>query len=469
MYTPSLPEQKALYHTLPTHLTLWGIGLAAVAGSAPLWGFSPLVVAGGVIATGMAVLFASAPWLALLVTLFVMLLPPGLLPFDLQSILVGILLLTSLVFWLLQTAFQRRPIVWALPLLFLGAFYLWAFISLLWANDLVVSRRELVQYALVILPTFLLVNGITSRRILDGFMVTLALSGWVLIASGLWTLMVEGYTRGERLQIFAMNENMLSTQLVLMIPGVVWPVILATGWRRQQLMLLSLLYLALALILTALSGSRGGMIALVTLLVAFGCTQWTRAWARWSLILVVVLLISTPTLFAASTERFLQPAEDGSLGSRDLLWHAGLLLIADHWWSGVGIGNGSYEMPAYISAITETDHLDARDQLAAHNPIIEVGTDLGVPGVFLYLGAFCSAAWLLLRTYRRAGRAGQETLLAYCALIACLTVAFLTTWMKSGGVDSHITTFLLLALLIIPGRLQDLSMAHRTFFVKEAV
>lgn len=454
-----LREAQPIHKLLPpTRAMFWGVILgslllAVVTGSAPLVGISPLLVGGGVVVCAAALLFANAPELALYAALFVMLLPLWILNHDLQSALIMGLVASSLIFWLVQVSFRRRPLVWNGPLVLLLLYYLWAFTSLLWSNNLVYSRQELVQYTLVISITFLVVNQIDSLRRLDGFMQTLALSGWMMIGTGVWVLAVKGYTVGERIKLFDTNENMVSVQLILVIPGVLWSVLRATGLQRRWQMVLSLLFLGLVLMMTALSGSRGGVVALVLLMVLFALTKWTRVWAYWGVASAIVLLLTTPVVFATVAERFADSPADERLGMRDTLWKAGLLLITEHWWTGVGIGMGEYAMPAYINAVSDSDHLYDRSHLPAHNPIIEVGTDLGLPGIALYVGMAISAAGLFWRAYRNARRQQQTAILAYCALVSCMSVAFLSAWIKSGGVDSQIVTFLLFTLWIIPTRL----------------
>ena len=441
--------------------------LAALAGMAPLWGISPLIVAGFVLAVAIGFVYLQTPVLALYSTIFVNLLPQGLLPDTIQSVLSLLLLVISLVFWGVQSGFQRRKIVWTAPLLCMLAFFLWAFITVLWADDLTVSRQTLVQYTIVITVMFLLINQVNSPRTLDGLMNTLAAIGWILIVMGLWTVLFGGYELGARLQIFDMNENLLGMLLMVTTPGVIWQAMRASRRNKTISLLLSLLYIGLSLILIAFSGSRGSFIGYILILVIFGTFKATRPWALWGAALCLVGLISAPVVFTTVLDRFTSATEE-LLGERDLLWQAGLLLIVDHLWSGVGIGNGPYAMLDYVNAVSSTDLVGEYTTRPAHNPILEVGDDTGIVGIVLYSGALLSAMGLLLwqffvaRHPRLVIKPGadkvslnKEQLAAYCSLVFGTSVGFLAAWLKSGGLANHLALFILFALWMIPGCIRE--------------
>ncbi|MCB0189530.1 MAG: O-antigen ligase family protein, partial [Caldilineaceae bacterium] len=193
------------------------------------------------------------------------------------------------------------------------------------------------------------------------------------------------------------------------------------------------------------------------LFVIFGFTHTTKRWARWGSSVLLLLLAFAPILFTTVGERFTAPTVGDDFGGRDLLWQAGLLLIAEQPLTGAGIGNGPYLMPHYINILADEDHLWGRQQYPAHNPFIEVGTDLGLPGMVLYGTILVTAAWRLLLAWTAAKREQQQAIYAYCELVTCISIAVLLTWGKSGGMDSHLTIFLLVSMWIIPGRLSQYS------------
>lgn len=447
-------------HTTRPRPTRWeapillGATLAAIMiGGLPLLGVSPLYGGIAAVAAIVVVLSVRAPLLAFYLTVFVALLPPGLIPPLLYSQIFLALLALSLVAWFWQALVQRRAVVVTAPVLLFALFWLWALITVLWAPDPILSRQRLVQYFIVITLLFLTVNQVNTRRRLNGLLATLALNGWVLVASGAWTLAVSGYEPDGRLRISELNENMMSTLLVLTTTGVVWQAWRAPAGFKTGLTLLSILFVIAALGLTVLSGSRGGLIAFALLLFAFALARRTRIWAVVGATVALITLIVSPLLVAPVVERFTNPVE-GELGGRDVLWRAGLLYIADHPVAGAGIGNGIYAVPPYIRAISSEDHLHQRVEMPAHNPLIEVGVDTGLIGLLLYGAALVSAGWLFLRHFLAAYRRRSSSWLDYSWLVAAVSVAFLFTWIKSGGVDAHVSTFLMVALWLIPSGMQ---------------
>jgi putative inorganic carbon (hco3(-)) transporter len=431
---------------------LLGALLAAILiGSLPLLGFSPLYGGVAAVAVTLVLLAVRLPLVALYLTIFVALLPPGLIPPLLYSQIFLALLALSLSAWLVQMMVQRRAVVVTVPVLLFALFWLWALITVLWAADPILSRQRLVQYLLVITLLFLIVNQVNSRRRLNGLLATLALNGWVLVASGGWTLLVTGYEPDGRLRIFELNENMMGTLLILATAGVVWQAWRAPARLKVGLTWLSILFVVAALGLIVLSGSRGGLIAFALLLLAFGMARRTRIWAIGGATVALIALIIAPLLVAPVIERFTDPVE-GELGGRDVLWRAGLLYISDHPLAGAGIGNGTYALPPYIRAISSEDHLHRRVEMPAHNPLIEVGVDTGLLGLLLYGAALVSAGWLFLRSFLAAYQRRSAYWLGYSWLVAAISVAFLFTWIKSGGVDAHVSTFLMVALWLAPYR-----------------
>jgi putative inorganic carbon (hco3(-)) transporter len=439
--------------------------VALLIGSMPLFGLSPLLIGGIVFAVFGTWLCFRSPLLALYGTIFVNLLPQGFIPDTIQSVGALALLLVSLLAWLLQASFQRRKVIWTTPVLFGTAFFLWAFTTLLWAKDLVVSRQMLVQYAIVITVMFLLINQVDSVRALDSFMTILAVSGWVLIGIGLWTVLFGGYTLGDRLKLADMNENLLGPLLMLTTTGVVWQTMRSPGTKTRS-MFLSLCYIVVALILIALSGSRGSLVGFALILIVFGFAKATRPWALWGAALAGVGLFIAPFIFVTVLDRFTSDTED-AYGDRDVLWTAGLWLLSDHPLTGIGIGNGPYVMLNYVNAVSDTDHIAKYTTRPAHNPILEVGDDTGLIGLLLYLASVLSALWLFLRQFIRGVRQRIDALTAYCSLVACISIGFLATWLKSGGLADHISLFILLTLWLIPYRVQMFAFMREAPLVSE--
>jgi putative inorganic carbon (hco3(-)) transporter len=293
-------------------------------------------------------------------------------------------------------------------------------------------------------------NLIQSEESLDGLMKTLAISGWVLILVGLGTLVLAGYTSGSRFRILEMNENETGVLALVTLPGVLWLAIRSSGRQKAIKMLLSFVFVVVALALVALSGSRGSAITFLITLSAFWIWRSTRPWAILGLVLLAVAVVSLPAMFVTLSARFRVEAGDTVLGGREAIWQAALQLIREHLWSGVGIGGAEHAVMPYVRVLRSvTDY----ESVSLHNPVLAIWAGTGLPGILLYLGALGSAVWLFGSRYFRCRREGVNPLNPYFALIFAVFLGYMASWIKGGGMESDFSYFLLLALLVIPSRL----------------
>jgi O-antigen ligase len=443
-----LGKSNVLRHWLIilTLLVALSTGASTLIWKSPL---APLLVVAVIGFVVISVLLLEKPVRALYVTIFLTFLPQGLLPDTMPGVPFVFLLLT-LLFWLLAVGFQYRQITWTSTCLLVIGYLLWGCITIFWAPDLLAVRRELVQNMIVFLLLFLTINLVNSLETLDGLMRTLSLVGWVLVLLGVGTVLFTDYQYGTRLSVFSMNENLFGVVLIFTLPGVLWGVIRSSGRLKIMKMFLSFIFIMLALLLIAFSGSRGSSLSFVLTLLTFLFWKSTRRWGIVGLSIVVVALIAAPMALLSVTSRFVTP-EDVALGGRPVIWRASLALISDHPLSGVGIGNGPASLHDYIDTLT--DEYAKRDDLPSHNPFLEVGADTGIFGMLIYLSIFISALWLFIRKYIQLSRVHIHNFYPYYALVACMFVGYMSSWIKGGGLHAHPTYFLLLALLVLPSRL----------------
>lgn len=431
---------------------LWPLVIAALlltvaAGAMPLIGRSPITIAAASAAAAPAVYLIRRPLAALNVCLGVMLVPDGLLPGALQSALVLLTVGLAWGAWLrARPTATRAP--WPLPLLLLGAFLLWSFMTLAWAADLVSARHVLVQYTLVISVTFLALRQIRTLQAVDQLMGTLAFVAWLLVGCAIYALLTRGYSAGVRFTVLDVNANLFGFLLVLLTPGVLWRVLRQQGSRPGPVAA-SIAYLLISLVIIALSGSRGSLLAFVLMLIAFAVTRSTRRWAGLTALLTAGLLVAAPLVFSTVTARFENPQAELSRGT---LWASSTALLIDHPW-GLGVGNGASGMLPYIEQRVDGDLVGHRTEYPAHDPLLEVGTDSGFVGVALYAGAVLTAVWLFVRSAVQARRRRDRLTLAYLAVVGDMALAFGAGWVKSGGVAGHPSTFLVLVLLVLPSLL----------------
>ncbi len=411
-----------------------------------------LLVGGGASASAIAVFLLPRPLLVLNIATVLYLYPFGLRPINVGPVFdyaTDGMIALALCAWLLHAPFQRQPIRWNVAWLLLAFFIFWASVTLLWATDVVEGRKALVAFLLGSILLFLVVQQVRTIREIDGVMRCLMIVGWTVVIAGLLTLRFGGYQSGDRLKIGDLNENALGVLLTLMLAGVIWPVLRSSGRTRLVYMAISAAYILSTVILVLLSGSRGSTISLVVMLLAFWFWRPLRPWAKIGSALVAGALIVAPFLLIAIQNR---SSEDtgNELGSRDILWTAAWRLIQDHPFTGVGLGNGPIELRPYIAALTSdyAKHFG----LPAHNPFLEVGCDTGFIGMLLYAGVVISALWQFFCNRRRLD-VGGAALSAYFPLVLVCGVGYISSFIKSGGMENHPTFFALMALLLIPSQI----------------
>ena len=417
--------------------------------------FSPLLVMGLILGLIFAWFWVRTPVIALYTVLLVILLPLGLFPASIQSNLNRFLTVVALAAWVLPVIIQQRRIVFTKPALFMLGFLIWCLLTLLWAQNLEAAKNVLGGYTLrFVLFLILIANEINTRKTLDGLMHTLSLAGWVYIVAGIFTLVIQGYEIGTRLQILEANENTIGVLFPIFVVGVIWLAVRTPNPRRGFWIFLSFAFVLISFVLIALSGSRGGAITwIITMLILLFWRQ-TRLWGIFGLLILISTVIIAPLILSTTFNRFLELTEDKVLGGREALWQAATLLIRDRPFTGVGVGNAPYEMMTYIRMFRS---VLGRDSASTHNPILAVWVDVGLPGLLLYLGVLVSAIYSFIIQYIQCRKSEVKWLLPYFVLVVSAFCGFFASWIKGGGMELSQSYFLMLALLLIPSCLNNLS------------
>jgi putative inorganic carbon (HCO3(-)) transporter len=413
--------------------------------------YSPLIIGAFTAAVVTLVAWFLKPVWALYAALFVVLLPIGLIPPQVHSILNRSMTVIALGVWLFDVITRRRRVVWTSSASLMLGFVTWGTVTLFWTAGLSVGMTALQAYALrLILYLILIANEIRTEEDLDGLMNTLALNGWVLVLVGAGVVLLEGYKPGTRLQVLDMNENAFGISALVTMPGVLWQAMRTSGQQKAVRMLLSFIFVSLTLVLVALTGSRGSAISLLIPLSVFWLWKPTRPWGKLGLLILVLAAITAPFIFLTVLERFAVEPGDTLLGGREALWQAVWPLILDHIWRGVGIGNSPYAVMPYLERLGS---VWAYERAAIHNPVLAIWAETGVLGSLLYLGVLGSSVWLFVRQYQRHRKAGVHCFMPYFALVSSIFLGYMPSWVKGGGMESDITYFLMLALLVVPSHL----------------
>jgi O-antigen ligase len=230
--------------------------------------------------------------------------------------------------------------------------------------------------------------------------------------------------------------------------GVAWKASQASNPNVKYWKLMAYLYIFAAIVITAVSGSRGSFISLLVTFTAFWFWKPTRVLGKVSYLYLIIIGLILPFMYKTVIDRFTSIDQMNTLlGGREALWSAAWLYIKNNPWIGVGIGNSNYVMLTYLQLLRSTLGLD---YASVHNPILTIWMETGIPGLVLYLGGLTSAVALFTRQYYKSKRINNDRLNPYFGIVAAVFLGYMFSWLKGGGVESSNTYFLMLALLLIP-------------------
>jgi len=394
-------------------------------------------------------LWIKKPIAALYVILFITLIPYGMIPPVVNDYLYRILSIVIPIIWLFDVIRRREKITFNITALLMFTFLIWGIITLFWSSNISVGIFFLQTYFVRVVVFLLLVlNLVRTEEILDGFMNILALAAWLLVIATLLTIITTGYSPGMRLKVFGENENSLGILALITIVGVAWKASQTTNPNVKYWKLMAYLYIFAAIVITAVSGSRGSFISLLVTFTAFWFWKPTRVLGKVSFLYLIIIGLILPFMYKTVIDRFTIIDQTNTLlGGREALWSAAWLYIKNNPWIGVGIGNSNYVMLTYLQLLRSTLGLD---YASVHNPILTIWMETGIPGLVLYLGGLTSAVALFTRQYYKSKRINNDRLNPYFGIVAAVFLGYMFSWLKGGGVESSNTYFLMLALLLIP-------------------
>lgn len=269
----------------------------------------------------------------------------------------------------------------------------WAFLALiLWVGLATLASMRLVPWGpspyhhprqyIVSLALFLLASQyLGGRRVATALALILPLSigirGRCLSPYGIWRL-----------------EDMASL-LVITLPLTLAPVMVVRGIKaRVAIGVFCVLLIVNNLMLLNATDNRAAIVALLAVIFAL----WLVS--RWRFVLLLLGL--PPLAFAAYKftqtqywdrfELLWTQGGDTSGSGRTELWRGAWMMIRDHPLLGIGPGNFPAMLPTYIPNPTHKS--------GAHNILLGMAADNGIPALLLFLVVFLGALFYLWQTIR---------------------------------------------------------------------
>jgi putative inorganic carbon (HCO3(-)) transporter len=351
-------------------------------------------------------------------------------PLDVGQIMLGLVIGA----WLLRGLARREirvplaPLLWPL-LIFVG----WAATSLLWAQSFEYAIPEVIKWAQVVLVMLIVVEA-RDRRSLGWVIAGLLASGAFQAALGIWQYGL----RGIGPETFKIGEHLYRAYGSFEQPnpyagylGLIWPVaaglLIGQIWNFRvktcksgavlQLAFRGLPLAACAGILVSalvFSWSRGAWMGGLAAIVVMAATLPRRIrLGIGGVALAIAALLSAntigvlPSAIRSRLTDFTLQAQvfdvrgvginDANYAVLERLahWQAAGEMIRYHPWTGVGLSN--YE-PAYPQYALMNWPIPLGH---AHNYYLNVGAELGLPGLLAYLLLWAAILWQTLRALRR--------------------------------------------------------------------
>ncbi|HEX4600963.1 MAG TPA: O-antigen ligase family protein [Gemmatimonadales bacterium] len=190
------------------------------------------------------------------------------------------------------------------------------------------------------------------------------------------------------------------------------------GQRRLVLRLLALAGLGLLVVGEIRSGSRGGFLALLAV-AAFVLLRFTTLPARSRfvglLVIAAVLATTASDRYWTQMQTIINPQQDYNATSdagRLKTWERGFTYLEAHPVFGVGAGNFPVAEGTISPLARRQEYGIGVPWTTAHNSFLQVGAEIGIPGLLFFVGLIVSAFVGLRRVARRslqAGAAAQNT------------------------------------------------------------
>ena len=205
------------------------------------------------------------------------------------------------------------------------------------------------------------------------------------------------------------NANRIAGMLVVVLPLYVAYAV-RPNWKAQRWR--QILWGLAALLMTGvviLTRSRNGYLAAIIAIALVGLLRWPRLLR----ILPIVLIVGAIAIYLIGPRLLLEDSSSGDvlngLDGRLELWSRGLYALSDFPFTGIGIGTFDRIIPVLYPLFTIGADIRGMN---AHNLFIQIGIDLGLPGLIAYLALSINTLILTVKVLRQPDSALNWTLAA---------------------------------------------------------
>ncbi|MBA3869173.1 MAG: O-antigen ligase family protein [Anaerolineae bacterium] len=192
--------------------------------------------------------------------------------------------------------------------------------------------------------------------------------------------------------------------------GLTWIVPLCAGlmfWRGSRKMdtiirwgfIAAFVISFTALYLGQSRSAIAGVLVILVPMIYFLVSRWRWRIVAWVIIgaLIVLELMIVRNVFTPPGQPILAQRDEASVDGRVDIWKSALKIISDHPLTGVGMNmfrekviRNLYPVPTFLQPVLPH----------AHNEFLQIATDLGLPGLLVFIIWYGVTFWSLLRVYR---------------------------------------------------------------------
>lgn len=169
-------------------------------------------------------------------------------------------------------------------------------------------------------------------------------------------------------------------------------------WQASSAVVLMLMVGAIVL-----GQSRSAILGLLAALAFVVLITLPRRWRFIALggIAVLLILQAMITFNVFSPDRGMTNRDRRSTNERVDYWEAAINMVADYPLTGVGMNN--YRVLAATGRPYHSDEFN-RDPPHTHNEILQIATDLGIPGLIVFVGLYLSAGYMTWVCWQKGDR-----------------------------------------------------------------
>jgi O-antigen ligase len=348
--------------------------------------------------------------------------------------------------WLVSVFRRRRFDVRASPvLIFLILFVGWSAVSMLSAYDTAVALERVLTFAQLGFVVFMIASVLNTLNRVKWVLRTIV--GWTTLvsmhATALYLLGITDVASGV-----TRNRNGLGMFIAV---AIVCAYLLSQMSPEPRERLLLLGALPILFIGLAFTYSRTGYLALLValFLVAYRLARTHGYVLLTASVLMIALIVPfLPVEFYARVESIAPAMEkqDETVGLRVQRWRYAMKMIKDHPVVGVGPNN-------FVPALARYGRGDILDKqgLSVHNSYLNVGAEMGLVGLTLYIlvlgAALREVTWMVMRS----GTSSRELVFISNAVEISLVVMLVEG--MAGNVESLKFLYVLFGLACSVGRL----------------